>query len=133
MSRLSIGRVAEQAGVGVETVRFYEREGLIADPPRRPSGYREYPPDVVPRITFIRRARDLGFSLKQIRQLLELRVHPRRSCDAARRGAEATIAEIEDKIASLKRMRDSLTTLVGACETREPTGECPILECLNHE
>lgn len=73
---MTIGQVAKAAGVGVETVRFYERVGLIPDPPRRPSGYREYPPDAVHRIEFIKRAKALGFTLAEIGELLSLRVHP---------------------------------------------------------
>ena len=92
MAELSIGQVAQRAGVGIETIRFYEREGLIADPPRKPSGYREYSPEVVRRITFIRRAKDLGFSLKEIGELLGLKVHPRSGCAAVKRNAEAKIS-----------------------------------------
>ncbi len=73
---LSIGRVARRAGVGVETVRFYERQGLIEEPPRRMSGYREYDEDVVSRLGFIRRAKELGFTLKEIKELLSLRRDP---------------------------------------------------------
>ena len=131
MKSLTIGRVAAQAGVGIETVRFYEREGLIAEPPRRPSGYRDYPPEVVLRIAFIRRAKDLGFKLKEIGELLDLRVHPRRNCDAVRHNAEVKIRNIEEKIASLQRMRSTLRTLTRACAKREPTNECPILESLD--
>ena len=73
MQSLTIGRLARRVGVGVETLRFYEREGLIAEPPRRPSGYRDYPPETVDRNLFIRRAKELGFTLKEINELLELR------------------------------------------------------------
>ena len=74
MGSFTIGQLARRAGVGIETVRFYEREGLIPEPPRRPSGYRDYPPETVTRIVFIRRAKDLGFSLKEINELLDFRV-----------------------------------------------------------
>jgi DNA-binding transcriptional MerR regulator len=79
-SSLTIGQVAKGAGVGVETVRFYEREGLVPAPKRRPSGYRQYPADTVRRIRFVQAAKDLGFTLKEIRELLSLRVAAGKSC-----------------------------------------------------
>jgi MerR family mercuric resistance operon transcriptional regulator len=131
MGSFTIGQLARRAGVGIETVRFYEREGLIPEPPRRPSGYRDYPPDTVTRIVFIRRAKDLGFSLKEINELLDFRVRPRRSCARVQRSAEAKIADIDGKIANLKRMRRALRDLTRACEDRTPTTECPILSSLD--
>jgi MerR family mercuric resistance operon transcriptional regulator len=130
MTSLTIGQLAQRAGVGVETVRFYEREGLISEPPRRPSGYRDYPLESVTRITFIRRAKELGFSLKEIRELLDLRVRPRRNCAHVKHNADAKIADIDTKIAGLRRMRRALTNLTKACEERTPTTECPILASL---
>jgi len=131
MESLTIGKLAQRAGVGVETIRFYEREGLIPEPPRRPSGYRDYPLETVARIVFIRRAKDLGFMLKEINELLELRVRPRRNCAQVKRSADAKIANIDGKIASLRRMRRSLKDLTKACEERTPTTECPILTSLS--
>ena len=131
MESLTIGQLAQRAGVGVETVRFYEREGLVPEPPRRPSGYRDYPPDVVPRIVFIRRAKELGFSLKEIGELLELRVRPRRNCGRVKRSAEVKLADIDAKIASLRRIRRALKNLTKACEAHTPTTECPILASLD--
>ncbi len=131
MGSLRIGQLAQRAGVGVETVRFYEREGLISEPPRRPSGYRDYPPETVTRIVFIRRAKDLGFSLKEISELLELRVRPRRNCALVKRNADAKIGDIDSKIAALRRMRRALTSLTKACRERTPTTECPILTSLD--
>ena len=131
MESLTIGQLAQHAGVGVETIRFYEREGLISEPPRRPSGYRDYPLGTVARIVFIRRAKDLGFTLKEINELLELRVRPRRNCAQVKRSAEAKIADIDGKIASLRRMRRGLKDLTKACEDRTPTTECPILASLD--
>ncbi len=131
MGSFTIGQLAKRAGVGIETVRFYEREGLIPEPPRRPSGYRDYPLETVTRIVFIRRAKDLGFSLKEINELLDFRVKPRRSCSRVKRSAEAKIADIDGKIASLQRMRRALRDLTRACEDRTPTTECPILSSLD--
>ena len=131
MESLTIGQLAQRAGVGVETVRFYEREGLISEPPRRPSGYRDYPPDTVTRIVFIRRAKELGFSLREVSELLELRVRPRRNCALVKRNADAKIADIDARIVSLRRMRRALKDLTKACEERTPTTECPILRSLD--
>ena len=130
MGPLTIGQLAQRAGVGIETVRFYEREGLIPEPPRRPSGYRDFPAETVTRILFIRRAKDLGFSLKEISELLELRVRPRRNCAVVKRNADAKITDIDTKITDLRRMRRALTRLTKACEERRPTNECPILTSL---
>lgn len=131
MGTLTIGQLAQRSGVGVETVRFYEREGLIPEPPRRPSGYRDYPLETLTRIVFIRRAKALGFSLKEINELLDFRVRPRRSCAQVKRSAEVKIADIDGKIASLRRMRRALKDLTRACEDRTPTTECPILSSLD--
>ena len=131
MASLTIGQLAQRAGVGVETIRFYEREGLIAEPPRRPSGYRDYAPEAVTRIVFIRRAKNLGFSLKEISELLELRVRPRRNCTLVKRNADTKIADIDTKIVSLRRMRKALLELTKACDQLTPTTECPILASLD--
>ncbi|MGE3805886.1 MAG: MerR family DNA-binding protein [Gemmataceae bacterium] len=133
MKPLTIGQVARQAGVGVETVRFYERQGLLEDPPRRESGYRQYPEEVVGRIRFIKRAKDLGFSLKEIEELLALRVDPETSCAEVRSKAEEKIAEIEAKIQALQRIRKALVKLTAICLGRGPTRECPILEALDRD
>src|SRR5229473_978214 len=97
MDTLSIGQVARKAGVGVETVRYYEREGLLEEPPRRASGYRQYSEQVVTRLHFIKRAQQLGFSLKEISELLLLRVDAQTSCDEVKQRTEAKIAEVERK------------------------------------
>ena len=128
MRSLTIGQVAKQAGVGVETLRFYEREGLIAEPERLPSGYRQYPPEAVRRVRFIRRAKELGFTLKEIQELLDLRVDPGSTCRDIRSRAEAKIVDIDQRIASLERMRCALSRLAGRCLGAGPTSECPILE-----
>lgn len=131
MSTHTTGSVARGAGVGVETIRFYEREGLIGKPPRTPSGYRQYPEDVIERVRFIQRAKDLGFSLAEIRELLALSVRPGSECDDVRLRAEAKIADIEARMRDLDAMRRVLAELTRACATGKPTSECPILECLS--
>ncbi len=124
---MTIGEVAERAGVNVQTVRYYERRGLLSEPPRSQSGYRQYKPEVVTRIQFIKRAQLLGFSLIEIIELLSLRVSSGTNCDEVLRKAEAKRQEIDRKIVALDEMRRSLDRLIRACESREPTEECPIL------
>ncbi|MBI3466780.1 MAG: heavy metal-responsive transcriptional regulator [Planctomycetes bacterium] len=130
MKPLTIGQVARRAGVGVETVRFYEREGLLAEPPRRESGYRQYGEDIVARLQFIRRAKELGFTLNEIKELLSLRLDPSTTCAEVKDRAQAKIADIEQKIRTLQRMKKALVRLTRACSGRGPTRECPILESL---
>lgn len=130
---LTIGQLARHAGVGVETIRFYEREGLIAEPERRASGYRQYSKDAVRRVQFIRRAKDLGFTLKEIQELLELRVDPDCGCADVREQARAKVRDIEQRIASLEGMKAALERLAKKCRGRGPTSECPILEELDRE
>lgn len=130
---LSIGEVAKAAEVGIETIRFYEREGLIAEPPRRQSGYRQYPPDTVRRLRFIRRAKDLGFTLKEIQELLDLRVDPGTSCGDVRKMAKAKVADIELKMLDLARIQAALTELARTCRGKGPTSVCPILDALDKQ
>ncbi len=126
--RLTIGALAQAADVGVETVRFYERKGLLPEPPRAPSGYRQYPRDSVDRLRFIRRAQRLGFSLHEISELLELRVDEVAACGTVEARAQEKLVEVAGKIAELRSIEAALVRLVAACEAREPTSDCPILE-----
>ncbi len=130
MPVLTIGRVARLAGVGVETIRFYEREGLVVVPPRAAFGYRHYPQETLARLRFIQRAKALGFSLKEIKELLSLRVSLEVSCEEVRARAEAKTADIEDKIRQLQTMRRALVRLTETCQGSGPVSECPILEAL---
>jgi MerR family copper efflux transcriptional regulator len=130
MQVLTIGKIAHSAGVGVETVRFYERQGLIAAPQRTPSGYRQYPEGTVARIRFIRRAKALGFSLRDIRDLLALRIDPVTSSAEVKARAQAKITEIEHKIDALQQMKETLVSLTTACDGCVPVSVCPILEAL---
>lgn len=127
-SSLTIGELAHAAGVGRETVRFYERRGLIADPPRSASGYREYPPDAVERLRFIRRAQALGFTLEDIVDLLSLRVDEVAACGAVEARAREKLKSVGRKLDELGQMKRALERLVAACQAREPTSDCPILE-----
>jgi MerR family transcriptional regulator, copper efflux regulator len=131
---LTIGRVARRAGVGVETVRFYERMGLIEEPPRRFSGYREYNEQAVSRLGFIRRAKDLGFTLKEIKELLSLRLDPATPAADIKRRAEAKIVDIETKICTLQKMKKALEQLTSACTGHAATSAgCPLLHALDEE
>lgn len=131
MDGLKIGEAASAAGVGVETVRFYERRGLIDEPPRRASGYRAYPPEIVSRLRFIRRAKELGFSLDEIGDLLRLRSRPAENRAEVRAHAQAKIDDIDRRLADLTRMRRVLSDLAEACEHGHDQGPCPILAALD--
>lgn len=130
MTAVTIGQLAERAGVGVETIRFYERKGLIAQPRRPANGYRKYDDNVSERIRFIRQAQELGFTLNEIRQLLSLRVDPRTSCADVRAKAEEKIMDIDEKLGALRRMRSALVEIMKTCSGAGPTSECPILDAM---
>lgn len=131
MGALTIGAVAKKSEVNVETVRYYERRGLLERPPDRAEGYREYPLDAIRRIRFIKRAKELGFSLNEIKELISLRVEPGTTCGEVRERATMKISDIETKIHSLKAMKKALMQLEKACSGKGPVGECPILEYLD--
>ena len=130
---LTIGEIAKRADVGVETIRFYEREGLLVRPPRTRFGYRQYAPDTIRRVRFIRRAKDLGFTLKEIGELLSLRMDTVRTCADVRAMARAKVADIDKRISELTRIAEVLNRLAQACRGRGPTSECPILDVLAQE
>lgn len=129
--RLTIGSLAEAAGVKVATVRYYERRGIIAAPRRTASGYRQYDDSVVDRIRFVRRAQDLGFALDEIEDLLALRVDNPASCGRVEAATRSKLASVESKISELERLRATLQGLVRSCEKRTRTVPCPVLEMLD--
>lgn len=131
MQGLKIGTVASRADVGVETVRFYERQGLIKEPPRTSSGYRQYPEETIVHLQFIRRAQEVGFSLREIDELISLKLDPSADRPEVKARAEGKVAEIEAKIRDLQRMKNALTDLVGACNGHGSVRECPILEAMD--
>ncbi len=133
MKPLTRGEVAQKVGIGIETLRFYERKGLIPEPPRSDSGYRLYPQHIISRLLFIKRAQELGFSLKEISELLDLRVDPSTTCADVKEQAQAKIADVQQKIRDLQKMRKALERLTAACSGRGPTSECPILDALETE
>lgn len=133
MRNLTIGQVAKGAGVGVETVRFYEREGLLEEPDRRDSGYRQYGQEVIARLRFIRKAKELGFNLKGIKELLSLRIDPTVTCADVKARAETKITDIENRISTLERMKQALVRVTETCQGNGPTSQCPILDALEHQ
>lgn len=129
---MRISEVAKEAGVGVETVRFYEQRGLIRQPPKPTTGgYRDYPDAAVRRIRFIRRAQQLGFSLAEIVELLELESGDGAACVDVRRRAEAKLDEVTAKIGDLARIKGALEALIEACPGEGPARKCSILEAIS--
>jgi Hg(II)-responsive transcriptional regulator len=124
-----ISEAAEQAGVNIQTLRYYERRGLLPKPPRRASGYREFPDDAVRIVRFIKRAQDLGFSLDEVEELLRLRRQSARNRNRIRAVATEKIGQIEQKVAELERMKRALQTLVHSCHAGAAL-DCPIIEAL---
>ena len=127
MKAMKIGEVAKLSGTGIETIRFYEREGLLPEPQRRPSGYRQYDEATVERLEYVRGAKELGFTLAEIRELLELSFAAHAGCDHVRQRAEAKVADIEGKIRSLQQMKRSLGKIVQRCRTKNSTEDCPLI------
>lgn len=127
----TIGRVARAAGVGVETVRFYERRGLLRRPPRPAGGFREYDPGTVERIRFIRRAQQLGFSLREIAELLSLRTDPAADCADVRARARRKREDVDRRIADLLAIRVALDELIAACPGGGGLRHCTILGALS--
>ena len=130
MKTMTIGQLAKETGIGVETIRFYERRGLIDEPPRRASGYREYSNDVLARVAFIKRAKELGFSLKEISELLALRLDPETTCGDLERRAQEKIGDVEERIRSLQKIQKALKRLASTCTGTGPQSDCPIVAAL---
>ena len=125
---MKIGHLARQAGVNIQTVRYYERIGILRPPLRRESGYRDYDEDSLHKLRFIRRAQELGFTLDEIKDLLSLRTSSSRSREKARSKAKEKVADIRNKIADLKNLEANLKKLIHDCENGAVSGPCPILE-----
>jgi MerR family transcriptional regulator, copper efflux regulator len=130
---MKIGELAETAGVNVQTVRFYERRGLLPAPERTESGYRSYDEPDLLRLRFILRAKVLGFTLTEIRELLGLRVDPDRTVDDVRQRALAKIADTETKIRGLERIRSALRRLVDACDAHDSIEQCALMHAIGAE
>lgn len=130
---LRIGAVAKQSGIGIETVRFYEREGLISTPARTASGYRQYPESIIKQLRFIQHAKTLGFSLKQIGELITLKNSRNANCKSVKQAAQDKLDDIQEKIDALENMKAALAPLIDKCQSTDPINDCPILNALNEE
>ena len=133
MSRLTTSEVAKQGGVNLETVRYYERRGLLSKPSRTASGYRAFEPDAVRRLRFIRHAQALGFSLHEIKELLALRVKAGVSSADVRQRAQAKLVDIDEKLKTLRAIKKVLTRFTESCSGAGPISRCPILAALERE
>jgi MerR family mercuric resistance operon transcriptional regulator len=122
--------LAGKAGVNAETLRYYERRGLLSQPPRTPGGYRDYPPTTVELLRFIKRAQELGFTLDEVEELLHLDSGGPESCEAARTLAEHRRADLQARIRDLQRMHDSLADLVATCGLPRADRSCALLEAI---
>ena len=131
MKTITISKAAKRAGVGVETIRFYERKGLIQQPLKpQDGGYRTYPIETVQRIKFVRQAQEIGFSLREIEELLSLRADPSADCSDVRERAVAKLEEVDRKMEQLGRIRSALNELIAACPGRGALRACSIMESL---
>jgi MerR family transcriptional regulator, copper efflux regulator len=126
----TIGQLANAAGVGLQTVRFYERRGLLTQPLRLVPGYRQYTADHLKRVRFIKKAQRLGFSLKEIKTLFDLNATSRATCSEVKTRADRKREEIVSKLYDLQRMKRSLEQLSKACDVnKRAMSECRVLEC----
>jgi len=133
MKGLRVGEVARRAGVRLQTIHYYERRGLLSKPPRTASNYRAYPEEAVLRVLFVKRAQELGFTLREIEELLSLRAASGTRCADVRARAEAKVRDIDARLHLLQAMRKALTKLIGECSGERPVAQCPILEALDSE
>jgi len=131
MEYLTTGRLAKEAGVNIDTVRYYEKRGLIPKPPRKDSGYRMFREDAIKRIIFIKHAQQIGFSLHEIEELLFLRVGSKTTCREVKKRTEAKIVEVEGKILNLQRIKRALEKMADICRANKRIGDCPILDMLD--
>ena len=131
MQKMTIGQVAKLSEVSVETIRFYEKEGLLAVPQRNSSGYRQYTHETVKRIVFIQNAKQVGFTLKEIAGLLLLQENPNASCGDVLQKASLKLQQIEAKITELTRVKNALQQLTNDCMDNKTLAECPVLDALN--
>ncbi len=131
MEAWGIGQLAKRGGVGIDTVRYYERNGLLAPRTRLASGYRRYGELELARLRFIRRAQGLGFTLREVKELLALSAQ--HDVRRVKRSAEAKLVDVEARIAALERVRDGLAKLIAACPGHGRAADCPILKALTDD
>ncbi|HKI73976.1 MAG TPA: helix-turn-helix domain-containing protein [Pseudomonadales bacterium] len=127
---MTIGRLAVAAGTPAENIRYYEKQGMMPEPPRSSGGHRLYHEPHLAQLSFILRARGLGFSQAEVKALLKLAHGSHRSCKRVQRLAEAHLADIREKLADLQRVEDALEGLIAHCEETGQTSNCPIIEAL---
>lgn len=127
---LTSGQLAKAAGVGVETIRFYEKEGILDAPARTRAGYRMYDSGALQRIQFVHQAQSLGFTLREIRELLALDRQPDAECDDLRDRTVDKLRVVGEKIAELQRMHGALSSLLASCEAGQPLRDCPVMKGL---
>ena len=131
---MMIGELSKKSETGIETIGYYEREGLIAPASRKPSGYRNYDPsDALSRLRFIKRAKELGFSLKEIRELLSLNSNRKSKCEQVKVRAQSKVNMIQKKIDQLTQMKKALSGLIECCRRELPSSECPVLDSLSED
>jgi MerR family copper efflux transcriptional regulator len=133
MPTLTIGELARESGVHLETIRYYEREGLMPAPPRKSSGHRAYPPSAARRLRFIKRVQELGFTLSEIREWLTLRAESDEDCSEVCRQAREKLGEVRTKIRQLQAIEEALQHLTAGCSGGRPISECGILEALDRD
>ena len=130
---MQIGMVAKQCGIGVETVRYYERQGLISEPLRSESGYRQYSEIVLKQIKFVQFSKSVGFSLRDIRELLKLRSNPGEACQKARNKLLDKVDEIQQKITTLEKMKATLIPFIDQCQANGKLSECSVLQTFEND
>ncbi|VAX31246.1 Transcriptional regulator, MerR family [hydrothermal vent metagenome] len=134
MSPFSIGQLAKKTHVKVQTVRYYERRGLIPNPPRRESGYRQFSETDVERIRFIKYAQSIGFTLNEIAEMIALIIEPSATCGDVSKRIDAKLCDVENKIKTLLMMKNTLIDLKKGCKEPDLSSkDCPILESLDTE
>ena len=131
MSSLTIGELAREGQVNLETIRYYEREGLMPPPPRKKSGHRIYADSDVRRLRFIKRAQALGFTLREVRELLAIKVDSLQPCTEIVRQIDTKAREVKAKIAHLQAIDRTLAEMKASCENNRTASDCPILESLD--
>ncbi|GAB4108685.1 MAG: helix-turn-helix domain-containing protein [Phycisphaeraceae bacterium] len=130
MGKVLVSELARRAGVNVETVRYYERRGLLRPASRSASGYRRYGEEELQRLRFILRAKTLGFTLREIKELLELKNTPEATCHDIRQRAQVKVRDIESRIQTLRAMHRALLGLIDQCDNGRDSDQCPILQAM---
>lgn len=134
MEKITIGKLAELVNVNVETIRFYHREGILKEPAKRANGYRYYSEEDASRITFIKKVKELGFSLKEIKELLEINSKPRSTCDLVKEKVSKKILELDEKINDLQKIKKSLQVLSCACDVgADEMKKIKVMDCFEQK